>query len=67
MKERQVVLMLNEEQTDILNATIDSRIEMLEENIEMCDVDDENDAENYRAYQKEILVLHHLKEQLNPR
>lgn len=67
MKERQIVLMLNEKQTEILNATIDSRIEMLEENIEMCDQDDENDAENYRAYQKEILVLHRLKEQLNQR
>ncbi len=67
MKERTVVLMLNEEQTDILNACIDSRIDIVSENVEMCDPDDPIDDENIKAYTNEVLVLHHLKEQLNPR
>ena len=66
MKERQVILMLNEEQTNVINDAINNRIEMLEENIEMCAPDDESDAENIEAYKKEALILEELLKQLNP-
>lgn len=67
MKERTVVLMLNEEQTDILNATINDRIDVCAENSDSCDPDDESDAENIKSYDNEIRVLEQLKKQLNPR